>query len=85
MITGDERKEQAELVVAVLSRNLRRLRRQAGLSQSALGEKAGLHRTEIALLEAQKRAPKLDTFVLLCQGLKVQPGQLLDGLPFPTE
>jgi transcriptional regulator with XRE-family HTH domain len=32
-------------------RNLRRARRRAGLSQERLGVAAGLHRTEIGLLE----------------------------------
>jgi transcriptional regulator with XRE-family HTH domain len=60
--------------------NLSRARKQAGLSQDALGFAAGLHRTEISLLERGRRMPRIDTLVKLAASLRVSPESLLDGI-----
>jgi transcriptional regulator with XRE-family HTH domain len=61
--------------------NLRRHRERTGLSQEALGEICDLHRTEISLLERCKRSPRLETIVVLAQGLKLgSVGELLDQI-----
>jgi transcriptional regulator with XRE-family HTH domain len=62
------------------ARNLRRARARANLSQEALGERCGLHRTEISFLERGLREPRLSTIVRLAKGLGIPPGQLLRGL-----
>lgn len=38
--------------------NLLEFRRRIGLSQVAIAERAGLHRTEVALIEAGERLPR---------------------------
>jgi transcriptional regulator with XRE-family HTH domain len=61
--------------------NLRRHRNEAGLSQEALADLCGLHRTEISLLERCKRSPRLETIVILAHGLGLPtPGELLEGI-----
>lgn len=60
--------------------NLRAARKQAGLSQEALGEATQLHRTEVSLLERAGRDPRLATIVKLARGLGVQPAELLRGV-----
>lgn len=60
--------------------NLKRARRLTVLSQEELARRAGLHRTEIGLLEHGARLPRLDTIVKLAGGLGVQPGELLHGM-----
>ena len=61
--------------------NLRHHRERVGLSQEALADICGLHRTEISLLERCKRAPRLETIVILARGLKLaSPGELLEGI-----
>jgi transcriptional regulator with XRE-family HTH domain len=60
--------------------NLWPARRRSGLSQEELGFRAGLHRTEISLLEVGGRLPRIDTLVKLAGGLGVEPGELLDGI-----
>ncbi|HEY5045000.1 MAG TPA: helix-turn-helix transcriptional regulator [Solirubrobacteraceae bacterium] len=61
--------------------NLRNHRERIGLSQEALAEICGLHRTEISLLERRKRSPRLETIVILAQGLELaSPGELLEGI-----
>jgi transcriptional regulator with XRE-family HTH domain len=61
--------------------NLRRYREEADLSQTALAAICGLHRTEISLLESCKRSPRLETLVVLAQGLGLaSAGALLEGI-----
>lgn len=62
------------------AQNLRRCRRVAGISQETLGLRAGLHRTEIGLLERGARTPRIDTVVKLAAALQVAPDDLLDGM-----
>lgn len=57
--------------------NLRAARKQAGLSQEALGDATELHRTEISLLERSERDPRLATIVKLARGLSVSAADLL--------
>jgi transcriptional regulator with XRE-family HTH domain len=61
--------------------NLRHRREKANLSQEALAEICGLHRTEISLLERCKRSPRLETIVILAHGLDLSsPGELLEEI-----
>ncbi len=60
--------------------NLRQQRTKLGLSQMALGNAAGLHFSEISLLERGGRDPRLSTIVKLARGLGVTPKALLDGI-----
>jgi transcriptional regulator with XRE-family HTH domain len=61
--------------------NLRQRREKANLSQEALAEICGLHRTEISLLERCKRSPRLETIVILARGLDLSsPGELLEEI-----
>ena len=52
------------------------LRRQAGLSQRALAERAGLGRNTISLLEQGANA-RYETIALLAQALQVPPTRLI--------
>jgi len=60
--------------------NLRHCRRLTELSQEHLALLAAMHRTEIGLLEAGKRTPRIDTLMRLVGSLEVQPGDLLEGI-----
>ncbi|HEY1687349.1 MAG TPA: helix-turn-helix transcriptional regulator [Solirubrobacteraceae bacterium] len=57
---------------------LKRVRIEHGLTQEELADAAGLHRTEISLLERNRRKPLLETIVAVCRGLGITPGELLD-------
>lgn len=64
-----------EASIAVARRfgeNLHSARKQTDLSQEQLGFRAGLHRTEIGLLERGARVPRLDTLVKLASALGVR-------------
>lgn len=64
--------------------NLRYCRAKADLSQEDLGFAAGLHRTEIGLLERGARVPRIDTLVKVATGVAVPPGELLDGIEWKS-
>lgn len=55
-------------------------RRRLGVSQEALGDMAGMHRTEVGKLENGKRAPGLVTIVKLARALDIDPAGLVGGL-----
>jgi transcriptional regulator with XRE-family HTH domain len=63
--------------VAQFALNLRDRRMKVGLSQEALAAAAGVHRTEVSLLERAGRDPRLTTIVRLSRALEVPPTNLL--------
>jgi transcriptional regulator with XRE-family HTH domain len=60
--------------------NLKRARKDAGLSQQEVGIRATLHRTEIGLLERGERIPRIDTVVKLAGAVGVPFDVLIDGI-----
>jgi transcriptional regulator with XRE-family HTH domain len=60
--------------------NLARLRQDAGLTQEELANQASVHRTQVGLLEAGKRLPRIDTLIKLAGALGVNSEQLLRGI-----
>lgn len=60
--------------------NLKRIRREADLSQEAVAALASIHRTEISFLERGMRIPRIDTLMKLCAVLEVRPDELLEGI-----
>lgn len=67
-------------LAATFGANVARAREQAGYSQEELGFRAGLHRTEVGMLERGARLGRIDTFVKLLGALDVSPDVLLAGL-----
>lgn len=60
--------------------NLRRARKDAGLSQEETGIRASLHRTEIGLLERGERIPRIDTAIKLAAAVNVSLTGLTEGI-----
>jgi transcriptional regulator with XRE-family HTH domain len=60
--------------------NAKRLRQQSGLSQEELSLRAGVHRTQVTLMENGDRLPRLETLVKLAGGLDTSANDLLDGI-----
>jgi transcriptional regulator with XRE-family HTH domain len=60
--------------------NLARCRKEAGLTQRTVAARAGLHRTQISLLENGKRTPRIDTLIKLASALSVRPEVLMEGI-----
>lgn len=73
-----------------LSANLQDLRRKQGMSQEALADRAGLHRTYVSQVERKVVNISLDNIVLLADALKVKVAELLtnartEALPTPLK
>jgi transcriptional regulator with XRE-family HTH domain len=67
-------------IAVAFGNNVRSHREGTKLSQEALAWAAGLHRTEIGLLERGERLPRIDTLVKVAAGLGVRPEALLDQI-----
>jgi transcriptional regulator with XRE-family HTH domain len=71
-----------------IGRNVFMARRRAGFSQEDLGAAAGLHRTEVGMVEKGERLPRVDTLLKLASSLAVPVGELVAGIewivPAPT-
>ena len=59
-------------------RNVRHFRRERGLSQEALAEEAGIHRTYVSDVERGARNPTITVVQKLAIALNVAAGELLD-------
>jgi transcriptional regulator with XRE-family HTH domain len=62
------------------SENLRRIRRERGISQAEVGCLAEMHRTEISLLERGLREPWLGTLIRLSAVLEAPLGEFFEGI-----
>ena len=60
--------------------NLRRVRKEAGISQEELSIAASVHRTEVSQLERGLRIIRIDTLMKIAGALEVSPCELLSGL-----
>jgi transcriptional regulator with XRE-family HTH domain len=69
-----------ETVLTAFGRRVRAAREARGLSQEALADRAGLHRTYVGSAERGLRNVSLTNILKLCRALGVRPGELLDGL-----
>ena len=63
---------------STLARNLRRLRAEHGISQEALADLAGLHRTYIGSIERCERNISIDNIGKLAVAFGVAPSKLLE-------
>jgi len=60
--------------------NVWRIRQARRLSQEQLAERAGVHRTQITLIERGQRQPGIGTAVRLAGALEVSPASLFEGI-----
>ena len=64
----------------ILSRNIRRLRTQAGLTQEKLAEKADIAPRSLQFIEAAEFGTSLAVLIRLRRALGCGWGKLLDGI-----
>lgn len=60
-----------------VGRVIRRYRENAGMSQEALAEESGLHRTYISLVERGRRNITVDALTQVAEALGVYPSRLM--------
>ena len=80
-----ETDEVGRQVARVPGRRVRRRRHFIDLPQEALAERAGIHRTQISLLEKGERMPLTVTLIKLAAALEVSVGQLLAGIKWDVD
>ncbi|MDM3871813.1 helix-turn-helix transcriptional regulator [Porticoccus sp. W117] len=68
-------------LLATLATNIKRLRKEQGLSQEKLAERAGLHRTFISLIERSGRNATLGVIEAIANALEVSVYALLKPSP----
>ena len=62
----------------IVARNLKRLRKERGLSQEELADLAGLNRNYIGMIERQENAATVDTLEVLGEALQVDAVKLVE-------
>ena len=60
-----------------LGRNVVEGREKRGLTQTATADRAGLHRTEVSLIERDQRVPRLNTIVEPAGAQQMEPCALV--------
>jgi transcriptional regulator with XRE-family HTH domain len=65
-------------ITARFGKVLRKLRKNAGLTQEQLGFEADLRRTFVSVLELGQQQPTLMTIFKLAKALKIPPSKLIE-------
>jgi transcriptional regulator with XRE-family HTH domain len=68
----------------VFGERVRDRRSALGLSQEAAAVRCGIHWTQLGKVERGQRSLRLETIVKIAQGLELDAGELVSGLPAPT-
>jgi transcriptional regulator with XRE-family HTH domain len=58
----------------------RKLRKNNGISQETVSEKAGCDRTTVSLIERGLVSAKLETIVRMCKAIAVPPSNVMRGM-----
>lgn len=64
----------------MIGKELRKARKEAGLSQEQLAEKAGIHRTYVSLLERDVKSPTVEVLLRICEALDMKASDILKRL-----
>jgi DNA-binding XRE family transcriptional regulator len=75
--SGQHRQSMPRDAVVSFSSNLRRLRRELGITQEELGARAHVQMADISRYEAGHRDPRLTTVARLAEALEVSVSELL--------
>jgi transcriptional regulator with XRE-family HTH domain len=67
-------------VKQIIGNNIRTRRKEKGLSQEELAEKAALHRTYIGSVERGERNISVENIVSIARALHILPKELLEGI-----
>jgi transcriptional regulator with XRE-family HTH domain len=65
----------------VFGERVRSRRQELGLSQESAAVRCGIHWTQLGKVERGQRSLRLETIVKIADGLDIDPGVLVSGLP----
>jgi len=65
-------------LVGIFATNVRHFRNEIGLSQEALAERAGVHRTYVGMLERGEKNVTIYNIERIAEALNVEPSKLLE-------
>lgn len=72
-------------LIEVFAENLKRFRTDSQLSQEALADLAGVHRTYVGMLERKEKNVTVQNIERIARALKVEPYLLLKPKANPSE
>lgn len=75
MSTSDKQKK---ALARAFGRELRRLRKEAGLTQAELAEKAGVHKMYVSQMERELKVPSIGIAFSLSDALDTEVGPFLE-------
>jgi DNA-binding XRE family transcriptional regulator len=81
----DRAKDALNETTRVFGERVRDRRMELGLSQEAAAVRCGIHWTQLGKVERGQRSLRLETIVKISAGLDIDAGQLVSGLPIPSE
>jgi len=67
----------ATTITEIISQRLREERERQGISQTALADRAGIDRKTVNRIENGHYSPNMESFVLLCRALRLDPSEML--------
>src|SRR6478609_9992275 len=84
LVADDESKPALNETTRVFGERVRSRRQVLGLSQEAAAVRCGIHWTQLGKVERGQRSLRLETIVRIADGLDVDAGSLVSGLPSPS-
>lgn len=67
----------------ILGERIRARRAELGISQEGLDARTGVHWSYLGQVERGQRNPSLRNLLRIAEGLQIDPGDLVKGLPAP--
>ncbi|MEV6254655.1 MULTISPECIES: helix-turn-helix domain-containing protein [Nocardia] len=80
----DDAKPPLNETTRVFGSRVRDRRLEIGLSQEAAAVRCGIHWTQLGKVERGQRSLRLETIVKIADGLDIDAGKLVSGLPIPA-
>lgn len=84
-VSDDRSKPPLNETTRAFGERVRNRRTTLGLSQEAAAVRCGIHWTQLGKVERGQRSLRLETIVRIANGLDIDAGDLVSGLPMPPE
>lgn len=84
-VPDDRSKPPLNQTTRVFGERVRNRRTALRLSQEAAAVRCGIHWTQLGKVERGQRSLRLETIVRIANGLDIDAGDLVRGLPMPPE